>query len=40
MGFVVMMERGCQWPDLETLLPGRPLEGMKAAIDSQLMAYG
>lgn len=38
--FVVMMERGWQWPDLETLLPRRPLEGPKAAVDSQLMPFG
>lgn len=31
MGFVVMMERGCQWPDLETLLPWRPLEGIEGS---------
>lgn len=37
MGFVVMMERGRQWPDLEGLLPWRPLQGPKAAVDSQLM---
>lgn len=38
--FVVMMERGWQWPDLETLLLRRPLEGPKAAVDSQLMPFG
>lgn len=37
MGFVVMMERDRQWPDLEGLLPWRPLQGPKAAVDSQLM---
>lgn len=31
MGFVVMMERGWQWPDLEGLLPWRPLEGAKSS---------
>lgn len=40
MGFVVMMERGWQWPYLEGLLPWRPLEGPKAAVDSQLMPFG
>lgn len=40
MGFVVMMERGWQGPDLETLLPRRPLKGPKAAVDSQLMPFG
>lgn len=40
MGFVVMMERGWQWPDSEGLLPWKPLEGPKAAVDSQLMPFG
>lgn len=39
-GIVVVMERDRQWPDLEGLLPWRPLEGPKAAVDSQLMPSG
>lgn len=31
MGSVVVMERGWQWPDLETLLPRRPLEGAEGS---------
>lgn len=34
MGFVVMMERGWHWPDLEGLLPWRPLEGPKESADA------
>lgn len=40
MGFVVMMKRGWQWPDLEALLPWKQCTEPKAACESQLILCG